>query len=150
MGPRGLRRPAELPEYTKTVIPDIVLLHLGTNDIRSTRFTTAETLKTLSEIIDTLRKVNPSVTVLLASVIPVGDSHGPNIQTLAAAIPALAAEKNTGASPVILVDQNTGFDAKADTWDGVHPNEAGEEKMAQRWFAALQPVLTGGGPRLLR
>ena len=131
--------------YAEAVKPDIVLLHLGTNDIRSTRSTVAETLVTLSEIIDVLRRVNPSVTILLASIIPAGDLHAANLQALAAEIPALAIRKTTAASKVVLVDQNTGFDGKLDTYDGVHPNEGGEEKMAQKWFAALQPILSGGG-----
>ncbi len=131
-------------KYAEDVRPDIVLLHLGTNDIRSTRFTLAETLDTLGQIIDTLRQVNPSVTVLLATIIPSGDSHAPRLQELAAAIPSLAARKNTAGSPVVLVDQNSGYDGKADNYDDVHPNPRGEEKMAQKWFDALRPVLGGG------
>ena len=43
---------------------------------------------------------------------------------------ALAAEKTTATSSVIVVDQYTGFDPAADTYDGAHPNLVGEEKMA--------------------
>jgi len=41
------------------------------------------------------------------------------------------------------VDQFSGFNAKAgfDTYDGCHPNESGENKMAYRWFAAIKKVL---------
>jgi lysophospholipase L1-like esterase len=35
------------------------------------------------------------------------------------------------------VDQYTGFDATADTRDGVHPNTQGSQKMASKWAAAL-------------
>ena len=44
-------------------------------------------------------------------------------------------------SPVIFVDQNSGFNANTDTYDGVHPNDAGEAKMAQKWFDALKDYL---------
>ncbi len=60
---------------------------------------------------------------------------------LAAAIPDLAASKTTDASPVIAVNLADGFDATLDTWDGTHPNTAGEKIMANHWFAALQGVL---------
>ena len=43
---------------------------------------------------------------------------------------------------MILVNQAEGFDVAADTiGDHVHPNARGAEKMARRWFDALQRVL---------
>jgi lysophospholipase L1-like esterase len=48
-----------------------------------------------------------------------------------------AAGKATAASPIMVVDQWTGFDATADTVDGVHPNASGSTKMAAKWSAAL-------------
>jgi acyl-CoA thioesterase-1 len=45
--------------------------------------------------------------------------------------------QDTEESPVILVDQYTGFNAATDTYDGIHPNARGEAKMAQKWFDAI-------------
>ena len=42
---------------------------------------------------------------------------------------------------MILVDQSAGFDVLADEADGVHPSASGEEKMARKWFEALQLFL---------
>lgn len=36
-----------------------------------------------------------------------------------------------------MVDQYTGFDAANDLRDGVHPNAAGDTKMAAKWYPAL-------------
>lgn len=60
-----------------------------------------------------------------------------------ALIPALAKKLETAGSPIIVVDQATGWEwqAGADTVDGCHPNERGEEKMATRWYDALTTVL---------
>ncbi|MCB0195217.1 MAG: hypothetical protein KDJ65_24930, partial [Anaerolineae bacterium] len=44
-------------------------------------------------------------------------------------------------SPVIVVDQYSGFDVNADTHDGTHPNISGEQKMAQKWLDALTSIL---------
>ena len=44
------------------------------------------------------------------------------------------------------MDQWTGFDAAADTVDGVHPNTGGFQKMANRWYPALAQVLDGVVP----
>jgi hypothetical protein len=46
----------------------------------------------------------------------------------------------TPESPVVIVDQHTGFDAERDTFDGVHPNAEGEAKMAAAWFAACRAL----------
>jgi acyl-CoA thioesterase I len=58
-------------------------------------------------------------------------------------IEQLANQINTSESPVIVVDQFTDFDPRQgqDTYDGCHPSEAGENKMADRWFAALEKLL---------
>ena len=48
---------------------------------------------------------------------------------------------NTKESPVILVDQFSGYDAVKDSYDKVHPNASGEEKVAQRWVEAIKEVV---------
>jgi hypothetical protein len=57
------------------------------------------------------------------------------------ALPGWAAGLTTAQSPITLVDQWTGFDAVADTVDGVHPNTGGFQKMANRWYPKLASVL---------
>ena len=52
------------------------------------------------------------------------------------AIPAWAARKNSTESPLWVVDQWTGF-TKDDLKDGIHLNDAGEVKMADRFYPAL-------------
>jgi len=57
-------------------------------------------------------------------------------------IAAWAPGVSTEASPVLVVDQYSGFNASAgqDTGDGVHPNDAGLQKMADQWFAAIEAL----------
>lgn len=43
----------------------------------------------------------------------------------------------TSQSPIIPVDQWTGFSTSSDTSDGVHPNNNGNTKIANRWFQTL-------------
>ncbi len=62
------------------------------------------------------------------------------------AIPAWAAGKTTAQSPISVVNQWTGFDDATDTYDGVHPNDAGNQKMANRWYPALAPLISGASP----
>ena len=58
-----------------------------------------------------------------------------------AAIPAWAAATTTAASPVTVVDQWTGFNTATDTGDGVHPDDSGSQKIADRWYPTRSAVL---------
>jgi lysophospholipase L1-like esterase len=124
--------------------PDVVLLHTGSNDIEQGQ-SNSSTASEIGSVIDALRSVVPSVKILLAQIIPEA-SNTQAFAQLNSLIANVAAQKNTSSSPVVLVDQYTGFDANADTFDGVHPDESGERKMADRWFAALRNVLPAPTP----
>ena len=133
---------ALLPTAAATYQPQIALIHLGTNDIFQGQ-SVASTINELSQIIDVLRGARPDVVILLAQIIP---NQYSDVVPFNNALPALAAQKTTAQSPVLLVDQFTGFNLVADTYDGVHPNNTGESKLATHWFIALQPYLSGLTP----
>lgn len=94
-------------------------------------------------MITAFRKTNPKVIVLLAQ--PILSGKLPKyayLPELGKEIPGFAKRLTTPDSPVIVVDEATGFDFQTDTIsDKVHPNAAGAEKMAQRWFEALAKVI---------
>ena len=135
-------------------VPDIALVHAGTNDALLAQPATG-TIANLGSIIDTLRSRNPRVHVLLAKIIPIFNPLDPagsanaSASAINARIDGLAAAKTTPESRVVVVDHNAGFFPDytvpppngGDTADGVHPSVAGEEKMARRWFEALQLFL---------
>jgi lysophospholipase L1-like esterase len=129
-------------EWADTELPDIVLLHLGTNDVLQSQ-STASTIDEMGQIIDRIRAAKTDVTILLAQLIPV-DNPGRNaaIRSLNEDILKLAESKTNEHSPIRVVDQFSGFDPRLDTYDGLHPNPGGEEKMAQTWFSVLQQILT--------
>jgi hypothetical protein len=134
-------RDNNIQNWSQTYQPDVILIHLGTNDIFQGQGV-SRTIDEIGEIIDIVRGVNPRVIVLVAQVIPTSDPSRPSLQPLNEAIPDLVASKDSPDSPVRLVDQYTGFDATVDTYDGVHPDLSGENKMAQKWFDVLQPLLS--------
>ncbi|MGV6817325.1 MAG: PKD domain-containing protein [Thiotrichales bacterium] len=116
--------------------PDLVLLHLGTNDL-SDGESVESTLADLEQIIASLRSANASVRVLIAKLIPTTRAFNTEIDTFNSSLDAFVASQTSIASPVVVVDQNEGYFADSDNFDGVHPNESGKEKMAQKWFDAL-------------
>jgi acyl-CoA thioesterase-1 len=132
---------AGLPGWLEDYTPDIVLLHIGTNDAFDGQ-STQSTAEEIKKIIDLLRNDNPRVTVLLARLIPIANpDQNQRIIDLNNRIDRIAASKTTPESPVLVVDQNSGFDADQDTDDGIHPNLAGEEKIAEEWARAIIKVL---------
>ena len=113
-------------------------MHLGTNDAFQNN-STDSTMDELTQLIGVLRADNERVVILLAKLIPTtwGAQDQAAIDDINGRLDALGSELSTDTSPVVVVDQATGFDANADTFDGVHPNEAGEQKMATKWLHAL-------------
>ncbi|GFJ85947.1 SGNH/GDSL hydrolase family protein [Phytohabitans houttuyneae] len=130
--------------------PDIVMMHFGTNDVWSNRSNDV-ILAAFSKLVDQMRASNPNMRILVAKIIPMGTSQcaecGQRVVSFNNAIPAWAASKTTSQSPITVVDQWAGFNTATDTYDGVHPNAAGDQKMSDKWYPALAAALGGVTPR---
>jgi hypothetical protein len=134
-------RPTEgnLTTWLQSYTPDVVLLHLGTNDALDGD-STASTVRDLEKVIVTLQGDNPAVVILLAKLIPSTDPNGWRIPLVNAEIEAIARRRQTPLSRIVVVDQWSGFDPVADLYDPWHPDASGEAKMAQNWVEALMAV----------
>ena len=129
---------ARIQAWATAVSPDFVLIHAGTNDLSQGQ-SVASTVGDIGGIIDVLRTVNPHIRILLAQLI--AKTGVPSIAVLNGNLPALVADKGQAESPIVLVDQHTGFDPSTMTYDGTHPNAIGDSRMADRWFEKLAPML---------
>ena len=125
----------------KKNIPDMVLMHLGTNDLRELH-SIGQIIADLGSLIDHFRAKKPSVIILIAQIIPCDPvrigNYCNSVPVLNEAIPNLVAQKYTITSPVVVVDQYDGFDVSTDTIDGIHANSTGDAKMAAKWFEKIQ------------
>ncbi|MBN1697133.1 MAG: hypothetical protein JW881_06445 [Spirochaetales bacterium] len=143
----GMADNDQLPPWLSATNPDIVLMHLGTNDMWGGYIPLADKLAAFTKLVDQMRANNPDMKIIVAQIIPMSESAcstcPADVAALNNAIPGLASEKSTNQSPVIVVDQWTGFNAETDTRDGVHPNDSGEQKMAAQWYPALAAQLSG-------
>ncbi len=117
--------------------PQVVLLHFATNDVWSAR-TPQQVLDAWSTLLRQARAVDPRVVFVVAQIIPVAPptcAECPErTRALNAQVPTWAAAQSTAASPVLVVDQWTGWDPARDTTDGVHPHEGGFARMAAAWY----------------
>ena len=122
--------------------PDIVLLWAGVNDIWSAGQNGVTNARfELRDIIADLRASVPGITILLALNPPYDHENSEYIGPLNDAVTALAAELDSPASPIILVDLHTGYNVPSMTWDNVHQNRVGEAWVADRWFQVLATIL---------
>jgi PKD repeat protein len=126
--------------------PDIAIVHLGSNDAMD-GVPVETTIGNLKQIVTILRAKNPSIVILIGTVIPRG-GYGSNLPALNSAIPGIAASMSTPSSPIVIVDQFTGYDGYDDNQPKryLHPNQQGEQKIAARYAAALAPYLESPGP----
>lgn len=133
----------KLSEWMKTypAAPDIVLLHLGTNDQGAGDYN-ATIIQPMRDMIALLRARNPRVVVLIGHL----NFNGGAALVIRPLVEELARATTTKQSPVSTVAHFDGWRANpdepgADTFDWAHPNPQGQQKMADKWFAAMRPHL---------
>lgn len=135
----------DLVTWLNAANPDVVMMHLGTNDVWSNE-STADILAAYTTLLDQMRANNSDVTLLVAQIIPLDPAETScsycydGVVALNQAIPDWAASHTSEHSPVIVVDVFTGFDTNTDTQDGAHPIDSGNQKMAAQWLRALKAL----------
>ena len=118
---------------------DIVLLHIGTNDISGGQ-SAAGVMGEIDQILDNIDTYSADITVFLARIInrsnPM-DAKGLETSALNDSLASLAATRIAAGDLIELVDHESALDYPADMDDTVHPNDTGYGKMADTWFDAL-------------
>lgn len=115
-------------------LPDIALIHAGSNDIIRGQ-SPESTISDVGAIIDAMRAARPDVIILLAKIISTPSEDG-NRTRFNSQIDGLASAKFDPASPILVVDHAAGY-SLSDNYDGVHPAPSGESKMADKWTNAI-------------
>jgi lysophospholipase L1-like esterase len=127
---------ANIVSWLNATDPRTILLHIGTNDINQ-NYDVANAPARLSTLIDHILQTKPNVQLFVAQIITEqGEPHATMIDNYNAAIPGIVASKGPN---VHVVNMHAALTA-ADLADGVHPTQAGYNKMAPVWYDALQSV----------
>jgi lysophospholipase L1-like esterase len=117
--------------------PNIVLVHLGTNDMYQTPTGAPDRLGTL---IDHVVADAPNALVVVASIIPF-PSGASAVTTFNKAVPDEVKTRADAGKHVIYVDMFSALMTSDLGSDMVHPNEGGYEKMAVVWYNAIKSYL---------
>ncbi|TDV57494.1 RICIN domain-containing protein [Actinophytocola oryzae] len=127
---------ANIVAWLGSSAPRTVLLHIGTNDMNQ-NYDIANAPARLSALIDKIRANVPNVELFVAQITPETDpTLEARVRAYNATIPGIVAQKGPQTH---LVDMHSAI-TTADLADGVHPTAGGYDKMAARWFSALQSV----------
>ncbi|MEV4345023.1 cellulose binding domain-containing protein [Actinoplanes sp. NPDC049596] len=146
----GIAANNQLPPWLAAARPDVVLVHLGTNDMWGGYIPLTDKLTAFTKLVGQMRAANPAVKVVVAQIIPISaaacSTCPADVRALNDAIPGWAAGLSTAQSPITVADLWTGYDAVADNTDGIHPNDTGFRKMADAWYPAVARALGGPTP----
>lgn len=123
--------------WMDTYKPKIVLLHIGTNDI-SQKYDINNAPARLGGLVDKICNKLPSGGKLyVASIIPISYA---DVKSYNSQITAIVQNKSNQGKPVYMVDMYSAL-TLSDLSDGVHPNAAGYNKMADVWYKAIKSDL---------
>ncbi len=129
--------------WLETYQPDLILLHIGTNDIY--KGDPASAPANLSALLDDILTRLPHTRIIVAQVIYY--QTGPDKEHLAydSAIPGIVVSKGPRVSVVNMQNILT----PSDYAGLLHPNDSGYDKMAHAWEAAIRAVEPVASPSTL-
>jgi lysophospholipase L1-like esterase len=119
----------------------VVLLHIGTNDIAQDQGDSADDVETILDAIDNF---DEEITVIIAQIIDQNPDN-PDYQSVTVFnnnVETLVQDRITNGDKLILVDMENALTYPDDMFDWLHPNDAGYQKMADVWFAALEEFMS--------
>lgn len=122
---------------------DIVLLHIGTNDITYGD----QDVNEVNGILDEIDRYSTDITVILALII----NRVPYSQVTTQynnSLNQMALNRIAGGDDITIVNMENALNYSTDMADSLHPNDSGYAKMADVWFAALDNLLKQTPPSI--
>ncbi|KAF7561563.1 hypothetical protein G7046_g2578 [Stylonectria norvegica] len=136
----------EIATYAKASLPErpnVIVLMAGTNDMNQPN-NPATAPARWSSLLDECIAACPDATLIVAQLTPIGNAGGETlVEVFNAALPAIVQSEVAAGHKVVLVDMSASLTA-ADLIDGLHPTDAGYNKMAQVWFKGFQMAASKG------
>ena len=136
---------ALIPTTIDTNKPNIILLHVGTNDFASGPLNMTNQL---GPLIDKIVAAAPDVLLVVARILPckTDSINTGTIEPYNDAMPAMVGARADAGKHVMLVDMYSAFTANADyktalLYDEYHPWDAGYSLMASVWYTAIKHYL---------
>jgi len=131
--------------------PDIILLHIGSNDVSPTQGLNSSSTEHLNNILNQIdvyeQTYNHKIKVLLATIINRKVFH-PTVVYYNINLINLLNTRLANGDDIVLVEMGEKADLQSyDYADSTHPNTNGYKKMAKIWFEKLNIILPTLGPQ---
>jgi hypothetical protein len=121
--------------------PDIVLLHIGTNDLDHGATAPVMT-QSLIKLVGDIYVGKPDTYVVLASLIPTSHGNQEAWANFNASVPGVAAIYRGQGRKIISIDMSQALTTN-DLVDGLHPNSIGNSKMTAVWYPTITSIYKG-------
>ena len=129
-----------VPSPALNSVPHIILLHLGTNDVYA-RASAPVMADALEALLDRLEHAAPHALIVVAEIVPLTDpALRDAAETYNEVLKQRILVRQARGEHLLLADQFSDFPT-ALLSDGVHPTQAGYERMAAVWYAAIGSYL---------
>ncbi len=126
---------------------DMILLHIGTNNVMSTDYTPNDVSRILDAIDAYETVTGEPILVFMAEIIssqnkPCGTD--PGVVAYNNGLVSMAQSRISAGDHIVMVDMEcgAGLDYYSDLIDQAHPNQTGYDKMADKWFEAINSYNT--------
>ena len=143
---------ANINSYLTSAGPDVILLHIGTNDLVQGA-SVDQTTQRLAELLDRIHQLRPSAHLIVASIISVRTPNTFNINPqlfadYAANVAGLVGDRAAQGWRISHLDMANLVGLTQSNWDsvGIHPNDVGYGKMAAVWHPDVSTLLDGDAP----
>ena len=126
--------------------PDVVLLHIGTNDFTDGLSSVVDVQNRLRNLVEELHVLRPHARVIVSSLLPRSDIPGASdaVNSYNSSLPQFVAGLAAAGHPVHYLDMHSTF-LLEDLNDGLHPNPVGYTKMADLLFPAVTSIISPNG-----
>lgn len=117
--------------------PDIILLHIGTND---SMYYSPSDMSGLEHILDEVdryeKDYDTQITLILARIVDIPKA-GSWVSTFNTALDSIAASRISNGDDIIVVNMQ----GISSLIDGIHPTDSGYQNMATIWFNAIEKII---------
>ncbi len=125
--------------------PDVVLIHIGTNDFGQ-GFQTTTAITRLDNLISQIAALKPQAKIVVTNLLIRGEPQNSQIQSLFnPQVPGIVTAQANAGKNVTFLDMRA-IVPLSDMPDQLHPNQTGYDKMANAWLASITALFPPPAP----
>jgi lysophospholipase L1-like esterase len=126
--------------YVATYRPDVVIYHVGTNDIWSNIDATTAIVR-LRDVLTKIYAARPGTRVVLAEIVRMNVGKNAQWRSYNRRIPGVVSDFRSRGRRISLADLSATLTIADLQADGIHPSDAGHRKMARAFYPVVKAAI---------